>query len=199
MGPQHYAISEAAVLLSALVCLVALFRSGKPLAAVAVGLLGLAGAIGVVRFGAQRVEALKAVHQLVSQMGGLTAMGLMAAQFVVVLAPQASKQRVQWASLGLVALSLLIAALEPFAGQAIGASWLLVLMIAVWLLAKDRPLPQAIGAVALASLMLINVILVRKSVHMTPAFAWHLYHGLVSVWLLGVSWLCLKLKKPDLA
>ena len=199
MGPQHYAISEAAVLVSALVCLVALTKGGKPLAAVAAGLLGLAGAIGVVRFGAQRVEALKALHQLVSQMGGLTAMGLMAAQFVVGLAPQASKQRVQWACLGLVALSLLIAALEPFAGQAIGASWLVVLMIAVWFLAKDRPLPEAIGAVALASLMLINVILVRKSVDMTPAFAWHLYHGLVSVWLLGVSGLCLKLKKPDLA
>ena len=78
MGPQHYAISEAAVLVSALVCLVALTKAGKPLAAVAAGLLGLAGAIGVVRFGAQRVEALKVVHQLVSQMGGLTAMGLMA-------------------------------------------------------------------------------------------------------------------------
>ena len=198
MGLQHYAISEAAVLLSALVCLVALIKGGKPLAALAAGLLGLAGAIGVVRFGLGRVEALKAVHQLVSQMGGLTAMGLMAAQFVVVLAPQASKQRVQWASLGLVALSLLIAALEPFAGQAIGASWLVVLMIAVWFLARGRPLPQAVGAVALASLMLVNALWVRKSAHMTPEFSWHLYHGLVSVWLLGVSGLCLKLKKPDL-
>jgi hypothetical protein len=198
MGLQHYAISEAAVLLSALVCLVALIKGGKPLAALAAGLLGLAGAIGVVRFGLGRVEALKVVHQLVSQMGGLTAMGLMAAQFVVALAPQASKQRVQWASLGLVALSLLIAALEPFAGQAIGASWLVVLMIAVWFLARGRPLPQAVGAVALASLMLVNALWVRKSAHMTPEFSWHLYHGLVSVWLLGVSGLCLKLKKPDL-
>ena len=106
MGPQHYAITEAAGLVSALVCLVALTKGGKPLAAVAAGLLGLAGAIGVVRFGAQRVEALKALHQLVSQMGGLTAMGLMAAQFVVGLAPQASKQRVQWACLGLVAFTV---------------------------------------------------------------------------------------------
>ena len=199
MAPQHYAISEAAVLLSALVCLVALFKGGKPLAAVAAALLGLAGAIGAVRFGTGQVDALKAVHQIASQMGGLTAMGLMAAQCVVALAPQASKQRVQWASLGLVALSLLIAALEPLAGQAIGASWLLVLMIAVWFLARGRPLPQAVGAVALASLMLVNVLWVRKSAHMTPGFSWHLYHGLVSVWLLGVSGLCLKLKKSGLA
>jgi hypothetical protein len=199
MGPQHYAISEAAVLVSALVCLVALTKGGKPLAAVAAGLLGLAGAIGVVRFGAQRVEALKVVHQLVSQMGGLTAMGLMASQFILALAPEASERRVQWASLGLIALSLLIAALEPFAGPAIGVSWLVVLMIAVWILSKNLPLPQALGALALASLMLVNALWVRKSAHMTPAFSWHLYHGLVSVWLLGVSGLCLKLKKPGLA
>jgi hypothetical protein len=106
---------------------------------------------------------------------------------------------VQWASLGLIGLSLLIAALEPFAGPAIGVSWLVVLMIAVWILSKNLPLPQALGALALASLMLVNALWVRKSAHMTPAFFWHLYHGLVSVWLLGVSGLCLKLKKPGLA
>jgi hypothetical protein len=199
MATQHYAISEAAVLLSALVCLFALLKDGKPLAAVAAALLGLAGAIGVVRFSTGQVDALKAVHQIVSQIGGLTAMGLMAAQFVVTLAAEGSKRRAQWASLGLVVLSLLIAALKPAAGQAIGASWLVVLMIAVWFLAKDRPMPQALGAVALASLMLVNALWVRKSVHMTPAFSWHLYHGLVSVWLLGVTGLCLKLKKPGLA
>jgi len=196
MATQHYAISEAAVLLSALVCLFALLKGSKPLAAMAAALLGLAGAIGVVRFGTGQVDALKAVHQIVSQIGGLAAMGLMAAQFIVTLAAEGSKRHVQWASLGLVVLSLLIAALKPVAGQAIGASWLVVLVIAVWFLAKDRPMPQAVGAVALSALMLVNALWVRKSTHMTSAFSWHLYHGLVSVWLLGVTGLCLKLKKP---
>ncbi len=198
MAPQHYAISEAAVLLSALICLVALLRGDKPLAAVAAGLLGLASAIGVVRFGTGRIEPLKAVHQLVSQLGGLTAMGLMAAQFIVAMAPEASRRRIEWASLGLIALSVTVAGLAPIAGPAIGASWLITLMVAVWILAKDRPLPQAAGAVAVAALMLVNALLVRKSAHMTPGFSWHLYHGIVSVWLLGVSGLCLKLKKPGL-
>lgn len=196
MATQHYAISEAAVLLSGLVCLVVLFKDGKTLAAVAAALLGLAGALGVVRFGTGQVDALKAVHQVVSQIGGLAAMGLMAAQFVVTLADEGRKRRAQWACLGLIALSLLIAALKPAAGQTIGASWLLVLVVAVWFLAKDRPMPQTVGAVALSALMLVNALCVRKSTHMTPAFSWHLYHGLVSVWLLGVTGLCLRLKKP---
>lgn len=180
MPGAHYALSELAIVMVALVAARDLVRRHIGLAAAGIAIFGLAAAIGVVRFASGEFAALAAIHKIISQAGGATAMGLIGLQLAKlgglgVVTPRP-----------LIVLATVVAAL---AIPALATPLFLFWLLAATLLAATLPARAAwqrwIRAAAVGSFVL-NVLLVRRSPVLGPDISWHLFHVLVALWLFAL-------------
>ena len=188
MGPPHYALSEALIVLVALWVALRFARKRAWLGAAGVAIFGAAAAVGTYRFASGHIEALAQLHRIVSQAGGACAMALVALQLALGRTRIASRGMI----FGSIALSIamLVASLSlPKAATLLFVLWLIVAIGAAWRLPAEA-LGQRARRAALVSLLLFNFLLVRQSAVLGPALSWHLFHVLVAVWLLAV-WLVL--------
>lgn len=105
--PTHYALSEAAIVIVALWGTANLIRVGSRTGAFGVALIGLAAAIGTVRFAGGDIAALAVPHRLVSQVGGVIGLGLL---LLGAIAAIIDKARWQIWSVALAGVALILAA-----------------------------------------------------------------------------------------
>ena len=185
-GP-HYALSEALIVIAALWGGWRLARSGALFGALGVAIFGAAAAIGVVRFGAGRIGELAVLHQGVSQIGGATAMAMVASQLAMAgWAGRSRGAKLIAIVLGMATLAACIA--SPDLTTPLFIVWL-VAAIAFAMSLPSHDLLQRILRAAIVSLFLVNLLLVRRSPALGPDFSWHLFHILIAVWTVGVAWI----------
>ncbi|MEZ5680306.1 MAG: hypothetical protein R3E14_03315 [Erythrobacter sp.] len=184
MPGAHYSLSELAIVVVALVAARDLFRKNRGLAAAGTAILGLAAAIGVVRFANGEVDALAAIHKLVSQAGGASAMGLIALQLAKLTGLAENPPRPLIGALAVLA-TVVVALANPALATPLFLFWLL----AATLLAARLPARAAwqrwLRSAAVGSFVL-NVLLVRQSLVLGPDLSWHLFHVLVALWLFAL-------------
>ena len=184
MPGAHYALSELAIVMVALVAARDLIRRHIDLAAAGIAIFGLAAAIGVVRFASGEFAALAAIHKIISQAGGATAMGLIGLRLA------------KLGGLGVItprplvgALAVLATVVAALAIPALATPLFLFWLLAATLLAATLPARAAwqrwIRAAAVGSFVL-NVLLVRQSPVLGPDISWHLFHVLVALWLFAL-------------
>ena len=195
MAPTHYAISEAVLLVCAVICIARLLPARQVMAAAGAGLLATAAAIGVVRFGLDQAQALAPLHKMVSSLGGLAAIGLISAQVLLALVAPPRKALGQVIALVAIAISVLAAIIAPMAGTVLGAAWLLALIGGVGVLSKGQSAARITAAMALASIMLVNALFVRRSALMSADISWHLYHLAAALWLVSITSLSLRFNR----
>ncbi|MFZ1742357.1 MAG: hypothetical protein WAT93_05860 [Pontixanthobacter sp.] len=183
-GP-HFALSELLIVLAAVICGTSFGKSKLRLAAAGALLFGAIAAIGAIRFGTGRVDAMADLHKNFTQSGGAIAMSLVAAQLALLGIFRA--KNVQYWVYGAVAVSALTAICMPSATALIFIAWLIIAMASAAFLAADGPI-ERICRVLLVGIFLINLVAVRQSPWLTAGISWHLFHTLVAVWLVGLLW-----------
>lgn len=196
-GP-HYALSEAALVAAALWAAVRLARSGYMLAAPGILLFGLAAALGVWRFGSSAfdggaIDEWAMVHRTLSLTGGAMGLTLIVSELLRVCFPLFRSSAAQG---GLVGAALLIGAIvysDP--GAAIPLLFVPILLVGGVVLAYLAPAQTQGGQIAAAALFgifLFNILVVRQSPVLGAALSWHMYHVLIALWVVGVSWIFLR-------
>lgn len=176
MPAAHYAISELCVVLAALYAAYKLFPQSYRLAAFGAVLMGGVAALGSWRFASGQFEALEAVHLNAAMQGGLVSMMFISAD-ILLKAPAHKFKRG-----GLIVLMLASLFVSSYAVKFVpllSLLWLLLGTLSVAIYAQ-RPRFKAVSAM---SLMLVGLLLVRKSAYLEPAVSFHLYHLIIAAWL----------------
>lgn len=185
----HYAISELLIVVAGTWAAQRLLKNNHRAAAIGILLFIVAAAIGVVRFGFDRdgslIAGLADIHRIAGTFGGTAAM--------MCLVYDVLGRRTVWMTwqnryLAVVIIVMTAAIAVPRLIVPIFALWSLGF---IWLVSRtaptlERPTEQA---VAIAGLMLFNVLVFRQSPYLAPAVGWHIFHVLVAVWLVGLGFL----------
>lgn len=183
----HYAVSEFLIVLAALWGANRLVANARTTAAFGLLLFGAAAAIGVVRFPLDLIEPWADMHRFAGTMGGLLAMMALAHQ---ILRTQTTRpaQNASRVHMALAALGLGLALAQPQLRVLLFLLWSLGF---IYLAARHTPqrLAPAWAKAGVAGFMLLNVIVVRQSPYLDAAVSWHIFHVLVAVWMLAVTWL----------
>lgn len=190
MPAPHYALSEALIVFAALWVAWKMARGGGWLGALGVATFGFAAGIGVIRFGFGRIEELADFHQAFAQIGGATAMALVALQCCMGAMRIWSGWRLGLATIFAVA-TLALGLLEPSASVPAFLAWLIVGAIGCAALPAPGMRLRLARAAVFAS-FLVNVLLIRRSPLLSMDASWHIYHALIALWLIGVWWVLVK-------
>lgn len=184
--PVHYAASEAALVAACFWCIRAFWSNGCQLASAGAALIGLAAALGTIRFGLNAHDQLEAIHKLVSRAGGLLGAGLIAADLIRYFAPESTRGLVGKLAMLVIGLCIAVALTLPAVAVVVVIAFTVVPVLAV-LFGAVAPLTGRLVATAAASLMLINILLVQRSPVLGPDISWHAYHLLIAVWLVAIA------------
>ena len=176
MPATHYAITEICVVLAAVYAAYKLFPQSHRLAAFGAVVMGAVAALGSWRFASGQFEALEAVHLNAAMQGGLVSMMFIGAD-IILKAPAHKYKRAALISLMLV--SLLVSSYALKAVPLLSLIWLLLATMSVAIYAQS----SRFKAVCAMSLMLVGLLLVRKSPYLDPAVSFHLYHLIIAAWL----------------
>jgi hypothetical protein len=168
--PQHYALSEAAVLVAGSY---AVMRSVRRRQWFAVGLapFALAALVGTIRIGTGLTGRIEQTHIFLSRSGALFGLGCL----VGVLA---SRRALLPPALGFAAVALTV--VVPFAT----APAFMVLVLAGSVFAYRANPTRAPLAAACFALLLIGRLGTDPLRATLPALAWHMFHLAVAIWLL---------------
>jgi hypothetical protein len=185
-GP-HYALSEALIVLVGVWVVLKMTRSGMGFGALGVAIFSVAAGIGVIRFGLDQIEELAPVHQAVSQIGGATAMALVAMQLLMAPAKSWTGWRLSVA-IALVVSTLVSGMIAREATVPLFTVWLLIAIVAsaAW---PASGMIQRLSRAGVVAIFLVNLLFVRQSPPLGADVSWHLFHILIAVWLLGILWL----------
>lgn len=194
MPAPHYALSEALIVFAALWVAWQMARGGGWLGALGVAIFGFAAGIGVIRFGFGRIEQLANFHQAFAQIGGATAMALVALQCCMGSMKMWSGWRLGIA-MTLAIATLVAGLLVPSATVPLFLAWLIVGAIACAMLAAPGIRLRLARSAVFAS-FLVNVLLIRRSPLLSMDASWHIYHTLIALWLVGVWWVLVRRSSP---
>lgn len=184
--PAHYALSEAVLVVAAIWCALRVWRNGSRMAAAGSALIGIAAAIGTVRFGLSAHEQLEAIHKLVSRVGGLIGGALIAVDVVKVFVSPGHRDLAAWLAPLVAATGIAVAFVWPPAAVFVVLMFTGAPVLAV-LFGTSGPLSGRLMATALTSIMLLNILLVQRSPVLGPDISWHAYHLLIAVWLVAIA------------
>lgn len=188
----HYAISELLIVLAALWGAKRLVGQDRATAAFGLLLFGAAAAIGVVRFPFGLIEPWADMHRFAGTMGGL--LGMMALGHQILRSE--NLRLTPGVHMALAALGLGLGLAMPQLRVPLFLVWSFGF---IWLAARHTPNRQASAWIkaGVAGFMLFNVIVFRQSPYLDPAVSWHIFHALVAVWVVGVSWLLTSSETPN--
>ncbi|WP_109357113.1 hypothetical protein [Sphingorhabdus sp. EL138] len=185
-GP-HYAISEALIVIAAIWAGFSLAKSHLPLAAIGIGILGMAAAIGVFRFGFEQIETLASLHRNFSQIGGAIAMGLIASQMMLQLPTLKDRNNRWWLPILCVGGTAVLAIVIPRFTTGLFTGWLAIAMLTAAVFPGHTSVTRFF-TVSLISVFLFNVLLIRQTPSLGADLSWHIFHVLIAIWLIGIVW-----------
>lgn len=183
MPAPHYGISESFIVIAALWAVWKLSQSQQYFGAFGIGLMGLAAALGVYRFGTGNITELADIHRMVGQYGGMAGMAFIAVEMLKKAFKSASEKLPSLLCLIVLAGSISLGITLPQLTIPLFLLWGLATVIAAACVASGS---KRIIFAALAGIMLLNVIFIRQSPHLAPDVSWHAFHTLTAVWILGL-------------
>lgn len=187
MPAPHYALSEALIVLVGVWSVLQMARRGMWFGALGISIFSVAAGIGVIRFGLGRIEELAPVHQAFSQVGGATAMALVAMQLVMVPVKSWTGWRLSVA-IALAVATLVSGMIAREATMPLFTAWLLIAIVASTIWSASGVVQRLLRA-SVVAIFLANVLFVRQSSILSADTSWHLFHILIAVWFVGIWWL----------
>ena len=186
MGATHYALSEALIVGAAFWSARRFATASAWFGACGIAIFGVAALIGTYRFASGQMDQLALIHRSVSQVGGVTAIALIAVQFALQTIRQSLGKWLIFA-LALPASTLALCVYEPDWASALFAGWIIVAIViaAMW---PPSGAGSRVRRGIVVALMLGNIIVVRGSASLAPEVAWHLFHCFVAAWVVGLWW-----------
>jgi hypothetical protein len=185
MGSPLFAISELFIVVAAIWCSLKLAKQGMWFAVVGCAVLGGIAAIGAYRYGFNQVAALASLHKGTSQLGGAIALILIGVQFLRTF-PLMRQSLIAKVSVSLAILgSVYTVVTFPKIGMGLIAVWMLVPIVATILITHESVTTRLYLA-GLVSIFLVNFLFVRQSPLLGPIYSWHVYHTLISIWLIAL-------------
>lgn len=160
--------------------------------AVGVLMFGAAAAVGVYRFPSGQVEELARLHFMAGQLGGLVGMGFIASEFLRTAVTKIYHRPSMIASIAGVLICCVSVWADPTLGVPVFLLWSVAAIIGAFIAAKSEMKTRFLHA-ALVSIMLLNVIFIRKSPAMSADISWHLFHAVTALWVVMIGVLLLRL------
>lgn len=187
MSAPHYALSEALIVLVGIWVVLQLTRRKMWTGAIGIAIFSIAAGIGAIRFGLGQNEDLAPIHQAFSQVGGATAMALVAMQLVMVPAKSWTGRRLSVA-IALAVATLVSGMIARETTVPLFTAWLLIAIVAsaAW---PASGVVQRLLRAAVVAIFLANVLFVRQLSILGADASWHLFHILIAVWFVGMWWL----------
>ena len=183
----HFALSELLIVVVGLWAARRLYGAQRSAAALALVLFSAAAALGVIRFGFDRdgtlIAAMADMHRFAGTMGGTAAM---MALVYDMLHRRAQSTAWQGRYMLACAAALALALAFPKLSVPLFVWWSVGFIVLVALTADQLGRPAGM-AMAMAGLMLFNVVVFRQASWLSVAMAWHIFHILVAVWAFGLA------------
>lgn len=193
--PFHYAVSELLIVFAALYAIRTFRRSNISFAGSGVLWIAGAAAFGAWRAGVGDSPDLAATHKFLSQLGGLLGTFLIAVAFFQPIWQRVTSERANYEFLNMAAFSgviLMVCLLVIAFLLAPGTFPLLTLLFATFIsigafLLPNQNVQQRFLATIGASIALFNFLFVRQSPAMGPDLSWHMFHGLIAIWIVVIA------------
>ncbi|MEM7277637.1 MAG: hypothetical protein AAF385_05875 [Pseudomonadota bacterium] len=195
--PQHYALSELLIVIITGWCVFKLWRASLQWSSLACFLFGVAAALGAYRFGVASTEEMTFVHRSVAQLGGSVAMALIALEFWRLSSRKRFAVNPGIAGAISVLTTLCFGLLGPAFASIGFVFWAIVASFFAALSTRGTTWPRAVHALIVLS-VLFNVLVVRQSLWLGSATAWHAFHVLMALWIYGVTYVLLRLTRSKL-
>ena len=183
----HFALSELLIVVIGLWAARRLYGAGRAAAALGLILFSTAAAIGAIRFGFDRdgalIAALADIHRLAGNIGGTAAM---MALVYDLLHRRAQSAVWQGRYMAACAVALALALAFPKLSVPLFVWWSVGFIGLVAMSADTLGRPSGM-AMAIAGLMLVNVVVFRQASWLSVSMSWHIFHVLVAVWAFGLA------------
>jgi len=187
LPPVHYALTELLIVAACIFSVNMLSRNNYYFALFGVVLIGIAAAIGAVRFGLLSTEFIVQLNKILALYAGVLCLSLVATQIVFNL----NFKILGWIVFALSLLSIVSGFVWP--------KLLLIKLIYFWsilsiilvLFIPEEEISKRIVKSILMSILLIGFLTVSKRGLLTDSIgadlSFHLYHTLIAIWVVSIN------------
>ena len=187
LPPVHYALTELLIVAAFIFSVNKLSRNNYYFALFGVVLIGIAAAIGAVRFGLLSNEFIVQLHKILALYAGVLCLSLVSTQIVFNL----NFKILGWIVFALSLLSIVSGFVWP--------KLLLIKLIYFWsilsiilvLFIPEEEISKRIVKSILMSILLIGFLTVSKRGLLTDSIgadlSFHLYHTLIAIWVVSIN------------
>ena len=189
LPPVHYALTELLIVAACIFSINKLSRNSYYFALFGIVLIGIAAAIGAVRFGLLSTEFIVQLNKILALYAGVLCLSLVATQIVFNL---------NFKILGWIVFAL---SLLSIASGFVWPKLILIKLIYFWsilsiilvLFIHEEEISKRIVKSILMSILLISFLTVSKRGLLTDSLgadlSFHLYHTLIAIWVVSINFI----------
>lgn len=194
MLPTHYAITEILIVISSIYSIRQLSLKKNYFAIIGIAMIGIAAAVGAIRFGLLDTEFMIQLNKKLGLYAGIICLSFISVQMAFNL----DWKKIAWMLLFTALVCLLISIIWP--------KYFLINLIFFWsfvsiLIALDFPekkFTYRIFRGAMMSILVISFLTVSKNGFLVdiigPMTSFHLYHFLIALWVYLINFIIKKTK-----
>jgi len=194
--PVHYALTELLIVAACIFSVNKLSRNNYYFALFGVALIGIAAAIGVIRFGLLNTEFIIQLNKILALYAGVLCLSLITTQIVFNL----NFKNLGWLVFVLSILSIVSGLIWPkILLIKLIYFWSIFSIILVFFIPDKKTWKKIIKSI-LMSVLLISFLTVSKRGLLTNSLgadlSFHLYHVLIAIWVVSINFI-IKEKNND--
>ena len=187
LPPVHYALTELLIVAACIFSINKLSRNSYYFALFGIVLIGIAAAIGAVRFGLLSTEFIVQLNKILALYAGVLCLSLVATQIVFNL----NFKILGWIVFVLVILSIVSGFVWPKLFLIKLIYFWSILSIILVLFIHEEEISKRIVKSILMSILLISFLTVSKRGLLTDSLgadlSFHLYHTLIAIWVVSIN------------
>ena len=189
LPPVHYALTELLIVAACIFSINKLSRNSCYFALFGIVLIGIAAAIGAVRFGLLSNEFIVQLNKILALYAGVLCLSLVATQIVFNL----NFKILGWIVFVLVILSIVSGFVWPKLFLIKLIYFWSILSIILVLFIHEEEISKRIVKSILMSILLISFLTVSKRGLLTDSLgadlSFHLYHTLIAIWVVSINFI----------
>ena len=194
--PVHYALTELLIVVACIFSVNKLSRNNYYFALFGVALIGIAAAIGAIRFGLLNTEFIIQLNKILALYAGVLCLSLITTQIVFNL----NFKNLGWLVFVLSILSIVSGLIWPkILLIKLIYFWSILSIILVFFIPDKKTWKKIIKSI-LMSVLLISFLTVSKRGLLTNSLgadlSFHLYHVLIAIWVVSINFI-IKEKNND--
>jgi len=187
--PVHYALTELLIVAACIFSVNKLSRNNYYFALFGVALIGIAAAIGVIRFGLLNTEFIIQLNKILALYAGVLCLSLITTQIVFNL----NFKNLGWLVFVLSILSIVSGLIWPkILLIKLIYFWSIFSIILVFFIPDKKTWKKIIKSI-LMSVLLISFLTVSKRGLLTNSLgadlSFHLYHVLIAIWVVSINFI----------